>query len=113
MSNGSRQRGGALETRSPVKLRAVENDRHYRGMVAFMNRLVDKIGDDENHPLMGLLDVVTFFIRDYEERHGDIPDAQPAAVLRFLMHQHAQDHDHRIDRDRGAHWHCGVGSAMA
>lgn len=57
-------------------------------MVAFMNRLVDKIGDDENHPLMGLLDVVTSFIHDYEERHVDIPDAKPAGALRFLMRQH-------------------------
>jgi len=59
-----------FEIRSPVKLRAVE------------------IGDDENHALMGLLDVVTFLVRDYEERHVDIPDAKPAAVLRFLMRQH-------------------------
>ena len=77
-----------FEIRSPVKLRAVENERQYRAMVAFMNRLVDEIGDDENHALMGLLDVVTFLVRDYEERHVDIPDAKPAAVLRFLMRQH-------------------------
>lgn len=77
-----------LETRSPVKLRAVESERHYRAMVAFMNRLVDKIGDEERHPLTGLLDVVTFFVRDYEERHVDIPDVKPAGALRFLMRQH-------------------------
>lgn len=77
-----------LEMRSPVRLRAVENERHYRAMVVFMNRLIDKIGDDEKHPLMGLLDVVTFFVRDYEERRVDIPDAKPAGALRFLMRQH-------------------------
>jgi HTH-type transcriptional regulator / antitoxin HigA len=27
-------------------------------------------------------------MRDYEERHVDIPEAKPAAVLRFLMQQH-------------------------
>lgn len=77
-----------LEMRAPVKLRAVENERHYSAMIVFMNRLLDKIGDDENHPLMGLLDAVTFFVRDYEERHVDIPDVEPASALRFLMRQH-------------------------
>jgi HTH-type transcriptional regulator/antitoxin HigA len=52
------------------------------------NKLVDEIGDRETHPLMGLLDIVSFFVRDYEERNIDIPDAEPAAVLRFFMEQH-------------------------
>lgn len=76
-----------LQNRSPVKLRTVENERHYRAMVDFMNKLLDKISDRETHPLMGLLDVVTFFVRDYEERNVEIPDAEPSAVLRFLMEQ--------------------------
>lgn len=48
--------------------------------------LIDTIGDNA---LDGLLDVVTFFVRDYEERHVEIPDATPAETLRFLMDQHA------------------------
>jgi HTH-type transcriptional regulator/antitoxin HigA len=78
-----------LQTKSPVKLRAVENERHYRAMVDFMNELLDKVGERETHPLMGLLDAVTFFVRDYEDRNVEIPNAHPAAVLRFLMDQHA------------------------
>jgi HTH-type transcriptional regulator / antitoxin HigA len=77
-----------LETRAPVKLRAIENERHYQGMVGFMNQLLDKIGDRETHPLMGLLDIVTVFVRDYEMRNVEIPDAKPSAVLRLLMEQH-------------------------
>lgn len=77
-----------FQTRTPVKLRMVENERHYRAMVNLMNKLVDEIGDRETHPLMGLLDIVTFFVRDYEERNIEIPDAEPPAVLRFLMEQH-------------------------
>jgi HTH-type transcriptional regulator/antitoxin HigA len=57
-------------------------------MVNVMNRLVDEIGDRETHPLMGLLDIVSFFVRDFEERNIEIPDAKPSAVLRFLMEQH-------------------------
>lgn len=77
-----------LETRAPVKLRTITSERHYRAMVEFMNALLDDIGDNESHPLAGLLDVVATFIHDFEERHVEIPDAKPAEVLRFLMEQH-------------------------
>ena len=78
-----------LQTRSPVKLCVIESEKHYGAMVAFMNDLVDEIGDRRAHPLLGLLDIVSAFIRDYEERNVEIPDAEPAAVLRFFMQQHA------------------------
>ena len=76
-----------LESQTDVKLRAIESERHYRAMVSFMNDLLDKVGDRETHPLMGLLDVVTTFVHDYEERNVEIPDAAPAVVLGFLMEQ--------------------------
>ena len=57
-------------------------------MIKFMNTLLDKIGDQESHPLIGLLDVVTAFVRDYEGRNVEIPNAEPSAVLRLLMAQH-------------------------
>jgi HTH-type transcriptional regulator/antitoxin HigA len=53
-----------------------------------MYKLVDRIGDQENHPLMGLLDILTAFVHDYEEWNVEIPDASPSVVLRFLMDQH-------------------------
>ena len=77
-----------FQTRTPVKLHTVENERHYRAMVNLMNKLVDEIGDRESHPLIGLLDTVTFLSRDYEERNIEMPDAKPSAVLRFFMEQH-------------------------
>lgn len=77
-----------FQTRTHVKLRTVENGRHYRAMVNLLNKLIDEIGDRESHPLMGLLDIVTFFVRDYEERNIQIPEAEPPTVLRFLMEQH-------------------------
>ena len=77
-----------FQTRTPVKLRTIENERHYQAMVDLLNKLIDEIGHRESHPLMGLLDIVTFFARDYEERNIEIPGAEPAAVLRFLMEQH-------------------------
>ncbi|GFE85208.1 helix-turn-helix domain-containing protein [Steroidobacter agaridevorans] len=76
-----------LEARAPVKLSAIRSQRHYKAMTEFMNELLDEIGDRESHPLAGLIDVVTMFVRDYEEREVEIPQASPAAVLRFLMDQ--------------------------
>ena len=40
-------------------------------MVEFMNQLLDEIGDRKTHPLRGLLDIVTSFVHDYEERAPD------------------------------------------
>ena len=77
-----------FESRTSVKLRAIENERHYRAMVNIMNKLLDEIVDRETHPLMGLLDIVIFFVHDYEERNIEIPEAEPRVVLRFLMEQH-------------------------
>lgn len=86
-----------LQARSPVKLRAIESERHYRAMTEFMNELLDEVGDRESHPLMGLLDVVTTFVHNYEASNVDIPDAKPAVVLRFLMEQHGLRQADRAD----------------
>lgn len=77
-----------LQSLAPVKLRAIDSERHYRAMTNFMNELLEKIGDRDSHPLMGMLEVVTTFVRNYEENNVDIPAAKPSAVLRFLMEQH-------------------------
>jgi len=77
-----------LQACAPVKLRAIESERHYRAMVEFMNELLDEVGDRETHPLIGLLDIVTNFVHDYEKSNVAIPNAKPAAVLRFLMDRH-------------------------
>jgi HTH-type transcriptional regulator/antitoxin HigA len=77
-----------VQAHAPARLQAITSERHYRAMVGFMNGLLDEIGDRESHPLMGLLDIVTVFVADYEERHEPIPQGSPAEVLRFLMDQH-------------------------
>jgi len=50
-------------------------------MVDFMNDLLDEIGDRETNPLIGLLEIVGCFVREYDEANIDIPDSgQPYAV---------------------------------
>ena len=48
-----------FQSKTPVKLHAIENERHYRAMVNVLNKLVDEIGDRETHPLMGLLNTAS------------------------------------------------------
>ena len=82
-----------FQTHTPVKLRTVENERHYRAMVNLMNKLVDEIGDRETHPLIGLLDIVTFFVHDYEERNIEMPNVEPPAFLKFLQQHNLRQAD--------------------
>lgn len=63
-----------FQKRSPVKLRAVQDGRHYDAMVDFLNALIDDIGDCESHPLVGLLEIVSGFVREYEDFSLDIPE---------------------------------------
>jgi HTH-type transcriptional regulator/antitoxin HigA len=69
-------------------LLSVRNEREYNAAVKRLNELLDEIGDNERHPLYGLLDTLGTLIEIYEEEHYQIPDATGAEVLRFLMEEH-------------------------
>ena len=78
----------SFQNRTPVKFCTIKTRRHYRAMVNLLNELVDEIGDRESHALMGLLDIVSHFVHDYEERNTEFPNPEPHAVLRLFMEQH-------------------------
>jgi HTH-type transcriptional regulator / antitoxin HigA len=78
----------SFQDRAPVKLCTIKTKRHYRAMVDFLDELVDEIGDRESHALVGLLDIVSLFVHDYEGRDSEIPNSAPHAALRFCMEQH-------------------------
>jgi HTH-type transcriptional regulator/antitoxin HigA len=69
-------------------LLTIRNEREYNMAVKRLNELLDEIGDNEKHPLYGLLDTLGTLIHIYEEEHYPIPDATGAEVLRFLMEEH-------------------------
>lgn len=67
----------------------IRNERSYAEMQALMDELLDVVGDDENHPLADLLDVVGLLIAQYDDqRLAPIKQAKPLEVLKFLMDQH-------------------------
>ena len=78
----------AFQTSLPVKIGAITSEREFKRVVKLMNGLLDVVGDDENHELAGLLDVVGQFVGEYETTHHAVPEAAPQEVLRFLMEQH-------------------------
>jgi len=41
----------------------------YEELVAFLDDLTDEVGEDENHPLASLMDVVGVLIEKYEDEH--------------------------------------------
>ena len=48
-------------------LRVPHNEREYRQLVKLLDRLVDEVGEDENHPLASLMEVLGVLIEKYED----------------------------------------------
>ncbi len=69
-------------------LLTIGNEREYNAAVKRLNELLDEIGDNEKHPLYGLLDTLGTLVHACEEEHYPIPEATGTEVLRFLMNEH-------------------------
>jgi len=59
-------------------LRVPHTEEDYEELVAFLDRLVDEVGEDENHPLASLMEVIGVLIEKYEDER--VPELQ-APVL--------------------------------
>jgi HTH-type transcriptional regulator / antitoxin HigA len=46
---------------------------------------LDCIGDNESHPLYGLLDTLGTLIHAYEKQHHPMPEANGGEALRYFM----------------------------
>jgi HTH-type transcriptional regulator / antitoxin HigA len=78
----------AFQGTLPIKIATIQNEAEYDRVVAFMNGLLDVVGDDEQHELADLLDLVGQLVEDYDNTHHAIQDTAPNEVLRFLLDQH-------------------------
>ena len=67
------------------RLRPIHGEADYDRTVALMNALLDVAGDDEDHPLSGLLKLVVELVSRYEQEHHAIEAANPLDALRFLI----------------------------
>lgn len=69
-------------------LLTIRDEGDYAAAVETLGLLLEEIGDDEQHPLYGLLDTLGTLIHAYEEEHVPIPDARGPEVLAYLMEEH-------------------------
>ncbi len=71
-----------------VPLGPITSKKDYERRVQVMDELLDRIGANESHRLMPLLDLITKEVEAYETKQFALPDASPAQVLAFLMEEH-------------------------
>lgn len=65
------------------------NNDDYERLSNLLNRLLDIVGEDEHHELIGLVDVISHMISMYDEQHNyQIKDVSGIKALKFLMEQH-------------------------
>lgn len=74
--------------RSATNIAPIRDAEHYQRMVSMLEALLDETGGNENHPAMGLVDIVGDLIEDYESEHHPLPDVTGVQALKFLMEQH-------------------------
>ena len=74
--------------RSATDITPIRDEAHYQWMVAILEALLDEVGSNENHPAMGLVDIVGDLIEDYEAEHHPLPATTGLQALKFLMEQH-------------------------
>jgi HTH-type transcriptional regulator/antitoxin HigA len=69
MSTDQIKKAIALWPQVEPALRVPHNDREYRQLVKQLDRLVDKVGEDEKHPLASMMEVIGVFIEKYEDEN--------------------------------------------
>jgi HTH-type transcriptional regulator / antitoxin HigA len=67
----------------------ISNEQEYDAAVARLNALLDEVGDDESHPLYGLLDTLGILIEAYDNKHYPLPNCNGIDALIYLMEEHS------------------------
>lgn len=66
-------------------IRPIHDAAAYDRMIALMNELLDVVGDNEEHELAGLLELIGDLVANYEREHLAIEASEPKDALRFLI----------------------------
>ncbi|WP_293152392.1 MULTISPECIES: hypothetical protein [unclassified Microcoleus] len=51
-------------------------EEEYEQLVELLDRLIERVGEDENHPFTSMIDVISVLIQNYEAEH--IPELDDA-----------------------------------
>lgn len=65
-----------------------ETKEDFDALVEALDELLDIVGDDETHPLMGLVHQLGNSVSEYEDEHLPMPQGDGRTALEFLMQQH-------------------------
>lgn len=65
-----------------------QNESDYNLLVAHLDELLELVGNNENHPLIGLIDAISNLITSYEETYIEQPKGKGIDALKFLMKAH-------------------------
>lgn len=65
-----------------------KNNFDYNLLVKHLDQILDIVGDNEKHPLIGLVDVLSNLISSYDEKHFQLLDVKGVAALKYLMELH-------------------------
>lgn len=74
--------------RTATDIAPIRDEVHYARMGEMLDALLEETQGDENHPAMGLVDIVGDLIEDYEDEHHPLPQTTGVQALKFLMEQH-------------------------
>lgn len=73
---------------SPV-IHEPQNTDDYEKLSSLLDNLLDVVGEDESHELMGLIDVISHMISIYDDEHYSfLEEGTGIDALKFLMEQH-------------------------
>ncbi|MGY0554097.1 helix-turn-helix domain-containing protein [Vreelandella sp. 2A-K22] len=64
------------------------SEAEYDARVEALDEILDLVGDDETHPLVGLANRLGDIIESYDEAHRPMPEVSGSEVLRYLMQEH-------------------------
>lgn len=65
-----------------------ETEEDFNTLTEALDELLDIVGDDESHPLMGLILQLGDLVSAYEQEHLPMPEGDGRTALAFLMEQH-------------------------
>lgn len=65
-----------------------KNDAQYNSLVKTLEQLLDVVGENEKHPLIGLVDMLSNLIESYDNQHFQIPNSTSVEALKYLMDVH-------------------------
>ncbi len=83
--------------RELVGVTSIKTESDYKRACSIMEAMLEIVGDNEEHPLVDVLDYFAGQIEKYESEHFSLPDASPREVLSFLMEQHGMKQEDLAD----------------